>query len=117
MPRRVRPRAQSSNDVEPAGGVAAADHRADRGADDDVRLDAVREQRADHADMGKAARRAAAERKPDGRALDARGVVGRRFGAAVAVPSAALTFEHQAFSVAGDDRARRSANKAIAPVW
>ena len=56
------------DDVEPAGGLAAADHGADRGADDDVGLDAVREQRADHADMGKAARAAAAERKPDGRA-------------------------------------------------
>ena len=75
--------------VEPAGGVAAADHGADRRADDDVGLDAVREQRADHADMGKAARAAAAERKPDRRTLGARAAcVGRRFGAAVAVSSA-----------------------------
>ena len=54
--------------VELAGGVAAADQRADRGADDDVGHDAVGEQRPHDADMGKAARRAAAEHKPDRRA-------------------------------------------------
>ena len=58
--------------VELIGGVAAADQRAHRRADDDVGHDAVRLQRPHHADMGKAARRAAAEHKPDGRtaALD-----------------------------------------------
>ncbi len=53
--------------VELVGGVAAADHGADRGADDDVRHDAVGDERAHHADMGKAARSAAAERQADDR--------------------------------------------------
>ena len=75
--------------VELAGGIAAADHGADRGADDDVRHDAVREQRAHHADMGKAARGAAAEREPDARARGGR--LQRRgggFGGTVAVAHA-----------------------------
>ena len=81
-------------------GVAAADHGADRGADDDVRLDAVREQRAEHADMGKAARAAAAERKPDGRARRALRCFGCCFGAAVAVASAAQSLQTTCSSVA-----------------
>ena len=48
------------------GGIAAADHGTDRCADDHVRHDAVREQCAHHADMGKAARGASAERQTDG---------------------------------------------------
>src|SRR4029079_9090 len=46
-------------------GIKAARHRADRGAGDDVGLDAVPDKRAQHADVGKAARGAAAEREPD----------------------------------------------------
>lgn len=53
--------------VELAGGITAADHGADRGSNDDVRNNAARGECAHHADMGKAARRAAAEREPDGR--------------------------------------------------
>src|SRR3974390_2189993 len=45
--------------------VAAAHHCADRGADDDVRHDAVRHERSHYADMREAARRSAAERKTD----------------------------------------------------
>ena len=75
--------------VELAGGVAAADHGADRGADDDVGHDAVGDQRAQHADMGKAARGAAAEREPDARARRRRlGRRGRGVGRAVAVARA-----------------------------
>ena len=59
---RARPALQF---VEFVVGVAAADQGADRGADNDVGLDAVLEQRVDNADMRKAARRAAAENKPD----------------------------------------------------
>ena len=105
--------------VEPARGMAAADHRADRGADDDVGLDAVREQRAQHADMGKAARAAAAERKPDGRALGcALRRFGCRFGAAIPVAPAALTLENQmSLSVGRDDPPRRRRDKAVAPLW
>ncbi len=58
--------------VELAGGITAADHGADRGADNDVRHDAVRGQRAHHADMGEATRGTAAEREPDARARDGR---------------------------------------------
>ena len=84
------------DDVEPARGVAAADHGADRGADDDVRLDAVREQGAKHADMRKAARPAAAKREPDGRAHRcALRRFGCRFGAAIPVSSAALALVNQ----------------------
>ena len=53
--------------VELAGRIAAADHRADRGAGDDVGHVALGEQRADDADMRKAARRAAAQHEPDAR--------------------------------------------------
>ena len=58
--------------VETAGGMTAADHGADRGADDDVRDDAFARAGSDHADMGKSARGAAAERQPDRRPLRAR---------------------------------------------
>ena len=51
--------------VELAGEIAAADQRADRGAGDHVDLDAGLVERAQHADMRPAARRAAAERKGD----------------------------------------------------
>ncbi len=75
--------------VELAGGIAAADHGADRGADDDVRHDAVRGERAHHADMGKAARGAAAERKPDAGARGGRPQRrGGGFGRTVAVAGA-----------------------------
>ena len=57
--------------IEMAGGIGAADHGADRGADHDVGHDAVRQQRPDDADMGEAARGAAAERQPDHRPADA----------------------------------------------
>ena len=72
--------------------------------------------RADHADMGKAARAAAAERKPDGRPLRcARRRIGRRFGAAVTVSSVALDFEHHAFLNPSrrDDHAARLRCKAV----
>ena len=57
--------------------------------------------RADHADMGKAARAAAAERKPDGRPHGcALGRVRRvAVGAAVPVAPAALTLENQMLSL------------------
>ena len=61
---RARPGFQA---VELIGGIAAADHGADRGADNDVGHDAMREQGTHDADMGKAARGAAAERQTDGR--------------------------------------------------
>ena len=51
--------------IELVVGVAAADQGAHRGADNDVGRDAVRLQRVNHADMGEAARRAAAENEPD----------------------------------------------------
>src|SRR6185437_433958 len=57
--------------VEMTRRIGAADHRADRGADHDVGHDAARHQRLDDADMGKAARGAAAERQPDHRPPDA----------------------------------------------
>jgi hypothetical protein len=77
------------------------------------------EQRADHADMSKAARAAAAERKPDGGAL---GCALRRFGccfgAAIPVSTAALTFETQMrFSVAAMIPPERRRYKANALLW
>ena len=105
--------------VEPARRMAAADHRADRGADDDVGLDAVRQQCAKHADMGKAARAAAAERKPDGRPH--RRALWRlrcRFGAALAVTPAVVTLENQMLSPSAamiPPPQRR--DKAVAPLW
>src|SRR5262249_21388608 len=53
--------------VELIGGVTAADQCAHRGADDDVGFDAVCHQGAHDADMGKTARRAAAEHESDRR--------------------------------------------------
>ena len=52
--------------VELISGVATADQGAHRCADDNVRGNAVRLERPHHADMGKTARRAAAENEPDG---------------------------------------------------
>ena len=60
----ARPRFEG---VEVPGRIGAADHRPDRGADHDIGDDAMGHQRADDADMGKAARGAAAEREPDDR--------------------------------------------------
>lgn len=74
--------------VELFGGIAAADHGADRGADDHVRHDAVLLERAHDADMSEAARRAAAERKPDRRPRGGWRRLRRRFGGAVAVAHA-----------------------------
>ena len=83
---RARPGLQT---VELIGGIAAADHGADRGADDDVGHDAVRDQGAHDADMGKAARGAAAERQTDGRSRDGRpDGRGGGFGRAVVVARA-----------------------------
>jgi hypothetical protein len=55
--------------IELTGGIAAADQRTHRRADDNVRLDAMRDERAHHPDMGEAARRAAAENETDGRII------------------------------------------------
>src|SRR3569833_2612796 len=49
------------------GSVGATDHGADRRPDHNVGNEAVRQQGADDADMGEAARRAAAQSKPDHR--------------------------------------------------
>src|SRR5690242_17433678 len=49
------------------GRIGAADDRADRGADHHIGHYAVGDQRPHNADMGKAARGAAAQRKPDHR--------------------------------------------------
>ena len=119
MPRLVRLRRPILEDVEPACGLAAADHGADRGADDDVGLDAVGEQGAEHADMGKAARAAAAERKPDGGALGcALRRLGCCFGAAVPVATAALTLENQMCSPsAAMIPPGRRRYKAVALLW
>ena len=55
--------------VELAGRVEAAHDGADRGARNDVGADAVGHQGAQHADMRKAARRAAAQHEADGEAV------------------------------------------------
>src|SRR5258707_9936637 len=52
-------------------GIGAADHRADRGADHDVGDDPMGNQGPDDADMGKPARRAAAQCQSDYRPPDA----------------------------------------------
>ena len=57
--------------IELPGGIGAADHRADRGADHDIGNDAVGDQGPEDADMGKSARGAAAQRQPDHRPPDA----------------------------------------------
>ena len=51
--------------VEMSGCIGTADHGADRRSDHDIRNDAVGDQRPDDADMGEAARGAAAQRQPD----------------------------------------------------
>ena len=56
--------------VEMPGRIGAADHRADGGADHDIGHDAVGDQRLQDADMGKAARGAAAQRESDDRLAD-----------------------------------------------
>ena len=53
--------------IELAGRGAAADHSADRRADDDVRNDAARLERMKNADMGETARRAATQHQADQR--------------------------------------------------
>src|SRR6202030_3562947 len=55
--------------VELAGRVEAAHDGADRGAGDDVGADAVGHQGAQHPDMRKTARRAAAQHEADGEAI------------------------------------------------
>src|ERR1700736_4916447 len=62
--------------VDSAGRIAAADDRADRGAGDDIRLEAELVERPQDPDMGPAASGAAAERQADLRRLAL-----RRFGA------------------------------------
>ena len=57
--------------IEMARRIGAADHRADRGSDHDIGHDTMGDQRPDDADMGKSARRAAAECQPDHRPPDA----------------------------------------------
>jgi hypothetical protein len=56
--------------VQLARRVRAADHRADRGADDHVGDNAMRNQGPDNTDMGKSARGPAAKRQPDHRPAD-----------------------------------------------
>src|ERR1700733_12659353 len=51
--------------IEMSCGKGSADHGSDRGADDDVGNDAVRDQRLDDANMGKTARGPPSERQPD----------------------------------------------------
>ena len=80
--------------------MTAADDDPDRGADDDIGLDAVGDEGADDADMGKSARAAAAERKPDGGAFSRpRGRPRACVGAAVPVACVALLFEGQGKSL------------------
>ena len=50
-----------------ASRIGAADHRTDRGADDDIGENAVGNQRPDDADMGKSARRSTPQCQPDHR--------------------------------------------------
>ena len=56
------------DDIKPPGGVAAADHRADRGAGDDVGMNAMIAKLKQDADMRPAARSAGAERNANLRA-------------------------------------------------
>src|ERR1041385_8957104 len=96
---RARPSLQR---IELARRVATADDRANRRADDDVRDNAVRHQRAHHADMGKAARRAAAERKSDAGAarsrLDRPGAGVCRPVTIAVTPAREKSLKHQTFS-------------------
>jgi hypothetical protein len=57
--------------VQLASRMSAANHRADRSADDDVRNNAMRNQGPDDADMGKSACGSAAKGQPDHRPPDA----------------------------------------------
>ena len=57
--------------IEMSGGIGAADHGADRRSHHDVGNDSMGHQRPDDADMGKAARGAAAQRQPDHRPANA----------------------------------------------
>jgi hypothetical protein len=109
--------------VEFAGGVAAADHGPDRGAGDDVRRITLGEQRLDHADVGKAARRTAAEHETDARPG------WRRFGACMRVridglfPVLSVTPKNMKHANQVLDAATRSSPrtrpqcKSYAPVW
>src|SRR5262245_5630608 len=65
--------------------VTPADNRADRGADNHIGDDAVLEQLAHDADMGKSTRSAAAKRQADGRAYGRRLRLRRRFRCTVAI--------------------------------
>src|SRR5258708_4202459 len=85
--------------VESVGSVAAADDRTDRGAGDDIRLQAELVERPQDPDMGPAARGAAAERETDLRAF-ALGCFGtlahrRRQAAGVAPPEPPIAAEHR----------------------
>src|SRR5207302_10894334 len=85
--------------IEIACRVAASDHGADRRAGNDVGNEPLGDQRADHADMRKPACRAAAEHKPDRRALRVGfGLALRQAvfasGDAVAILSAAEKIKH-----------------------
>ena len=73
--------------VEPARGIAAADHGADRGADDHVGDDAHLVQFSQRANMRPAARDAGAERQPDARPAFAGGAAGDLLGYAFAKQS------------------------------
>ncbi len=121
MLRILSPRAQVLEIVELAGGVAAADHGADRGADDDIGHDAVSGQRAHDADMGKAARGAAAERQADGRAGGLRLDRTVGIGGAIAVASTReKTLKHQTRSpVVPTPSSNRTCpqNKNFDPIW
>ena len=75
--------------------VAAADHGADRGADDHIRNDAVVLQHPQHADMGKAARRAASEGKADFRPRRSRFRRFRRVCRAVVIPVSTKELQHK----------------------
>ena len=67
MRRSVSERAQVSSSSSWLCGVAAADQRPNRSADDNVGNDVALEQRLNNADMGEAARRAAAEHQSNQR--------------------------------------------------
>jgi hypothetical protein len=105
--------------VELAGRVAAAYDRADRGAGDDVGGVALGDQRADDADMGKAAGRPAAEHKPDTRPLCGclSGCVRVHVHGLIAILSAASEkVEHVRFLSRNISRVAR-ARKCFAPLW
>src|ERR1700736_3923481 len=85
--------------VDSAGRIAAADDRTDRGAGDNIRLEAELVERPQDPDMGPAARGAAAERETDLRRL-APGRSGtrahrRRQAAGIAPPEPPIAAEHR----------------------